>query len=78
MTATIEASGLEKRYGTTRALDGLDLVAEPGQVARGARAQRRRQDAPSSARSARCCDLDGGTLRVAGVTSVASRGRYAA
>ena len=32
MTATIEAHGLEKRYGKTRALDGLDLVAEPGQV----------------------------------------------
>ena len=32
MTATIEAHGLEKRYGKTRALDGLDLVAEPGVV----------------------------------------------
>ena len=32
MTATIEAHGLEKRYGRTRALDGLDLVTEPGQV----------------------------------------------
>jgi ABC-2 type transport system ATP-binding protein len=32
MTATIEAHGLEKRYGKTRALDGLDLVAERGQV----------------------------------------------
>ena len=32
MTATIEAHGLEKRYGKTRALDGLDLVAESGQV----------------------------------------------
>jgi ABC-2 type transport system ATP-binding protein len=32
MTPTIEARGLEKRYGRTRALDGLDLVAEPGQV----------------------------------------------
>ena len=32
MTATIEAHGLKKRYGKTRALDGLDLVAEPGQV----------------------------------------------
>ena len=28
MTATIEAHGLEKRYRKTRALDGLDLVAE--------------------------------------------------
>ena len=32
MTATIEAHGLVKRYGKTRALAGLDLVAEPGQV----------------------------------------------
>jgi ABC-2 type transport system ATP-binding protein len=32
MTATIEAEGLEKRYRATRALDGLDLRAEPGQV----------------------------------------------
>ena len=32
MTATIEALGLEKRYRKTRALDGLDLVAESGQV----------------------------------------------
>ena len=33
MTATIEAHGLEKRYGKTRALDGLDLVAESGVLA---------------------------------------------
>jgi ABC-2 type transport system ATP-binding protein len=32
MTATIEAHGLEKRYRKTRALDGLDLLAQPGQV----------------------------------------------
>ncbi len=32
MTATIEAHGLEKRYRKTCALDGLELVAEPGQV----------------------------------------------
>ena len=32
MTPTIEARGLTKRYGKTGALDGLDLVAEPGQV----------------------------------------------
>jgi ABC-2 type transport system ATP-binding protein len=32
MTATIEAHGLKKRYGKTMALDGLDLVAQPGQV----------------------------------------------
>ena len=30
MTATIEASGVVKRYGKTVALDGMDLVAQPG------------------------------------------------
>src|SRR5215207_8402983 len=32
MTPTIEAAGLRKRFGKTAALDGLDLVAEPGEV----------------------------------------------
>jgi ABC-2 type transport system ATP-binding protein len=32
MAAAIEADGLKKRYGKTTALDGLDLVAESGQV----------------------------------------------
>jgi ABC-2 type transport system ATP-binding protein len=32
MTAMIEACGLTKHYGKTRALDGLDLVAHSGQV----------------------------------------------
>jgi ABC-2 type transport system ATP-binding protein len=32
MTAMIEARGLTKRYGKTVALDGLDLVADAGQV----------------------------------------------
>ncbi len=32
MTATIEAHGLSKQYGKTKALDGLDVVAERGQV----------------------------------------------
>jgi ABC-2 type transport system ATP-binding protein len=32
MTPTIEARGLRKRFGKTQALDGLDLVAERGQV----------------------------------------------
>jgi ABC-2 type transport system ATP-binding protein len=31
-TATIDARGARKRFGRTTALDGLDLVAEPGQV----------------------------------------------
>ncbi len=32
MTAMIEARGLSKRFGKTTALDGLDLVADEGQV----------------------------------------------
>jgi ABC-2 type transport system ATP-binding protein len=32
MQPTIEAHGLEKHYGKTKALDGLDLIAERGQV----------------------------------------------
>ncbi|HEX6581363.1 MAG TPA: ATP-binding cassette domain-containing protein [Actinomycetota bacterium] len=32
MTPTIEAHGLRKRFGRTVALDGLDVVAEPGAV----------------------------------------------
>ena len=32
MTAVIEAEGLTKRFGDVRALDGLDLVAQSGQV----------------------------------------------
>jgi ABC-2 type transport system ATP-binding protein len=32
MAPVIEARGLTKRYGRVTALDGLDLVAEPGQV----------------------------------------------
>ena len=32
MTMAIEGRALVKRYGKTRALDGLDLAAETGQV----------------------------------------------
>ncbi len=32
MTATIEARGLTKHFGKTKALDGLDLTADAGQV----------------------------------------------
>ena len=32
MTATLEAHGLTKQYGKTTALDGLDLIAQRGQV----------------------------------------------
>jgi ABC-2 type transport system ATP-binding protein len=32
VTPVIEAVGVTKRFGKTTALDGLDLVAEPGQI----------------------------------------------
>src|SRR6266436_6543127 len=32
MTATIEASGVVKRFGKTLALDGVDLVAQHGEI----------------------------------------------
>jgi ABC-2 type transport system ATP-binding protein len=65
MTPTIEAYGLEKRYRRIRALDGLDLVAEAGQVVAVL--------GPNGAGKttfvravATLLQLDGGTLRVAG------------
>jgi ABC-2 type transport system ATP-binding protein len=65
MTATIEARGLEKRYRKTRALDGLDLVAEPGQVVAvlGPNGSGKTTFVRAVATLLR---LDGGTLRVAG------------
>jgi hypothetical protein len=32
MTAAVETNGLTKTFGATRAVDGLDLCVEPGQV----------------------------------------------
>ncbi len=65
MTATIEAHGLEKRYRKIRALDGLDLIAERGQVTA--------MLGPNGAGKttfvravATLLRLDAGTLRVAG------------
>jgi ABC-2 type transport system ATP-binding protein len=65
MTPTIEARGLEKRYGRTRALDGLDLVAERGQVVAvlGPNGAGKTTFVRAVATLLR---LDGGTLRVAG------------
>ena len=65
MTPTIEAHGLEKRYGKTTALDGLDLVAEPGQVVAvlGPNGAGKTTFVRAVATLLR---LDGGTLRVAG------------
>jgi ABC-2 type transport system ATP-binding protein len=65
MTKTIEAIGLEKRYGRTRALDGLDLIAESGQVVAvlGPNGARKTTFVRAVATLVR---PDGGTLRVAG------------
>jgi ABC-2 type transport system ATP-binding protein len=65
MTPTIEASGLVKRYGKVRALDGLDLVAEAGQVVAvlGPNGAGKTTFVRAVATLLR---LDGGTLRVAG------------
>jgi ABC-2 type transport system ATP-binding protein len=65
MAPTIEALGLQKRYGATRALDGLDLVAEPGQVVAvlGPNGAGKTTFVRAVATLLR---LDNGTLRVAG------------
>jgi ABC-2 type transport system ATP-binding protein len=65
MTPTIDARGLVKRYGTTTALDGLDLVAEAGQVVAvlGPNGAGKTTFVRAVATLLR---LDGGTLRVAG------------
>jgi ABC-2 type transport system ATP-binding protein len=65
MTLTIEARGLEKRYGKTTALDGLDLSAEGGQVV--ALLGPNGSGKTTFVRAvATLLPLDGGTLRVAG------------
>jgi ABC-2 type transport system ATP-binding protein len=65
MTATIEAHALDKRFGKKRALDGLDLVAEAGQVVAvlGPNGAGKTTLVRAVATLLR---LDGGTLRVAG------------
>ena len=65
MAATIEAHGLRKRYGKTAALDGLDLVAERGQVVAvlGPNGAGKTTFVRAVATLLR---LDAGTLRVAG------------
>src|SRR5499427_9722986 len=65
MTATIEAEGLEKPFGKTAALAGLDLVAESGQVTAvlGPNGAGKTTFVRAVATLLR---LDGGTLRVAG------------
>ena len=65
MAATIEAEGLRKRYGKTLALDGLDLVAERGEVVAvlGPNGAGKTTFVRAVATLLR---LDAGTLRVAG------------
>jgi ABC-2 type transport system ATP-binding protein len=65
MAATIEAEGLEKRFRKTRALAGLDLVAESGQVTAvlGPNGAGKTTFVRAVATLLR---LDGGTLRVGG------------
>jgi ABC-2 type transport system ATP-binding protein len=65
MAVTIEAHGLRKRYGKTTALDGLDLVAEGGQVTAvlGPNGAGKTTFVRAVATLLR---LDGGSLRVAG------------
>jgi ABC-2 type transport system ATP-binding protein len=65
MTPMIEARGLEKRYGKTRALDALDLVADSGHVVAvlGPNGAGKTTFVRAVATLLR---LDGGTLRVAG------------
>ena len=65
MTPTIEAHDLHKQYGKTQALDGLELVAEPGQVVAvlGPNGAGKTTFIRAVATLLR---LDGGTLRVAG------------
>jgi ABC-2 type transport system ATP-binding protein len=65
MAPTIEAHDLVKSYGRTRALDGLDLVAESGQVVAvlGPNGAGKTTFVRAVATLLR---LDGGTLRVAG------------
>jgi ABC-2 type transport system ATP-binding protein len=65
MTAMIEARGLIKRFGKTRALDGLDLIADSGQVVAvlGPNGAGKTTFVRAIATLLR---LDSGTLRVAG------------
>src|SRR4051794_21637131 len=65
MAPTIEAHGLTKRFGRTTALDGLDLVAEPGEVLAvlGPNGAGKTTFVRAVATLLR---LDGGVLRVAG------------
>ncbi|MEV0661236.1 ATP-binding cassette domain-containing protein [Actinomadura luteofluorescens] len=74
MTPVVEASGLVKRFGDVRALDGLDLVAEPGRVVAllGPNGAGKTTFVRAVATLVR---PDGGTLRVDGVDAAREPGR---
>ncbi|WP_149259325.1 ATP-binding cassette domain-containing protein [Actinomadura sp. K4S16] len=74
MTPVVEAAGLVKRFGGVRALDGLDLVAEPGQVVAllGPNGAGKTTFVRAVATLVR---PDGGTLRVDGVDAAREPGR---
>jgi energy-coupling factor transporter ATP-binding protein EcfA2 len=77
MTPTIEAHGLRKRYGKTTALDGLDLLAESGQVV--AVLGPNGADKTTFVRAvATLLALDEGILRVCGARRALPSGRGAA
>lgn len=66
MVPVIEARGVMKRFGATRALDGLDLVARPGEVF--ALLGPNGSGKTTFVRSlATLLEIDGGVLRVAGI-----------
>ena len=65
-TLAIEADGLVKVFGDTRAVDGVDLAVRRGTRLRRARPERRRQDHRRSAMLATLLRPDAGTARVLG------------
>ena len=64
-TPAIEADGLVKHYGKTKALDGLDLTVRRA-PSTGCSARTARARPPPSGCSPRCCAPDGGRARVLG------------
>ena len=76
MTPTIEAAGLRKRFGKTVALDGLDLVAEPGQVL-AVLGPNGAGKTTSAVPWRPCCAPTRGSWLSPGTTCAASPGRFA-
>jgi ABC-2 type transport system ATP-binding protein len=67
MTPTIEAHGLRKRFGTTRALDGLDLVADGSDVVVAVLGPNGAGKTTFVRALATLLRIDEGSLRVAGI-----------